>query len=121
MLDYNYYEEMHKDIIAYLEENYKEYYAGLDADELQEKLYDDLFIEDSVTGNGSGSYFFNTYKSEEAIAHNLDILADAIREFGCDADILEKGAEWCDVTIRCYLLGEVLGDALEEFLNNTEE
>lgn len=120
MNDYNYYDEMYNDIINYLNENYNEYYNDVEGEELYNKLYDDLWVDDSVTGNGSGSYFFSTYRSEEAIAHNLDILSDALREFGCDVDVLEKGAEWCDVTIRCYLLGEVLTDALNDFLENNK-
>lgn len=27
---------------------------------------------------------------------------------------LEKWAEWADVTIRCYLLGQVIGEVLDE-------
>ena len=79
-----------------------------------EYLNDILWIEDSVTGNASGSYWFNRYKAEEAICHNWDILADACEELCCEADVLNKGAEWADVTIRCYLLGEVIGTVLDE-------
>lgn len=82
------------------------------------ELHDDLWIDDSVTGNASGSYYCNTWKAEEAIAHNLDLLAEALEEFGCsDVSVLEKGAEYCDVTIRCYLLGEVIGEILEGIEN----
>lgn len=38
-----------------------------------------------------------------------------MNEFGCeDVNAIEEGAEWCDVTIRCYLLGEVLREVLDE-------
>lgn len=30
-------------------------------------VYDELWIDDSVTGNGSGSYTFNSYKAEENV------------------------------------------------------
>lgn len=36
-----------------------------DLDALREYLNDELFCNDSVTGNGSGSYTFSTWKAEE--------------------------------------------------------
>ena len=70
---------------------------------------------DSVTGNASGSYTFNTYQAEENICHNLDLLGEALEEFGSGADyLIHNGAEACDVTIRCYLLSECIAEALEE-------
>ena len=114
---YDYREAVKSDILDYIEENYtaeeiKEELAN--RDEWEQRLNDDLWVCDSVTGNASGSYYCNTRKAEEAICHNWDILADAIAEFGGDADILRQGAEACDVTIRCYLLGECLATALDE-------
>lgn len=114
---YNYHETIKSDILNYIHWNFTEseiLEKLADRDEWEQELYDDLWVVDSVTGNASGSYFCNTWKAEEAIAHNWDILAEAINEFGGDADILRQGAEACDVTIRCYLLGECLGAALDE-------
>ena len=85
-----------------------------DRDELEEHLNETLWIEDSVTGNASGSYTFSTYQAEEYICHNLDLLTEAVKEFGCDENVLEKGAEWCDVTIRCYLLGQAIAEVLDD-------
>lgn len=42
------------------------------------------------------------------------MLADALNEFCCDIDILSKGAEFCDVSIRCYLLNDAITTALSE-------
>ena len=82
---------------------------------LEERLNDDLFIEDSVTGNGSGSYYCNTWKAEEALSHNWDLLVEALEAFGQDGtDVLKQGAEWCDVTIRCYLLGQAIAAVLDD-------
>ena len=106
---YNYYEEMKKDVKEYLEEN-KEYLEGKSYDE----IYDEMFIADSVTGNASGSYTFSTYQAEENIAHNHELLKEAQECFGyLPTEYISKGAEWADVTIRCYLLGEVLSEVLE--------
>lgn len=93
-----------------------------DRDELEEYLNDRLFCEDSVTGNASGSYTFNTWQAEANLCHNLDLLGEALREFGCEASyLIEKGAEACDVTIRCYLLNQAVSDALDELWEEPEE
>ena len=115
---YDYREAVKSDILDYIEENYtpEEIREELaDRDEWEQRLNDDLWVCDSVTGNGSGSYYCNAYRAEEALCHNWDLLNDALLEFGCtDCNPIEKGAEWCDVTIRCYLLGECLAAALDE-------
>lgn len=114
---YDYIEAMKNDIREYLADHYtgEELAEALeDVAEFESTLYDDLWIVDSVTGNASGSYFCNAWRAEEAICHNLDLLGEAMREFCCDVDALSKGAEWCDATIRCYLLGQAVAAVLEE-------
>lgn len=119
-MDYDYREAMRTDINNAIDEKQewigktiKEAYE--DVDEAFDQLYDDMWINDSVTGNASGSYTFNTYKAEEYICHNLELLEQAMNEFGCeDVNAIEEGAEWCDVTIRCYLLAEVLTEVIDE-------
>lgn len=113
MEQYDYLEAVKDDVKNYIE-NEIDASEYLDRDELENYLNDTLFVEDSVTGNGSGSYFFNTWKAEEAIAHNLDLLAEAVQEFGDEMDVLKSGAEACDVTIRCYVLGQAIGEVLDE-------
>ena len=118
MEKYNYLQALKEDIREYIGDNFtKEEQRALvsDKDAASEKLNDDLWIADSVTGNASGSYYCNAWKAEEAIAHNLDILAEALDEFGCgDINAFKKGAEWCDVTIRCYLLSQAIAETLNE-------
>lgn len=122
-MTYNYLESMKGDIRQWLEDNdWKENYEGMTREDLEEKLNEDLWIEDSVTGNGSGSYTFNTYEAEGNICHNMDLLQDALEEFGCsDINIIDKGAEWCDVTIRCYLLATAIHEVLDEDYEEGEE
>ena len=90
-------------------------------DDLEEMLHDELWIDDSVTGNASGSYFFNAWRAEEALCHNLDLLEEACFEFGCHAEEYLGSPESADVTIRCYLLGECIGSVLSEFEGDLEE
>jgi hypothetical protein len=121
---YNYLEAMKEDIKEYIRDNYtaEEIAERLeDRGEWETELNDDLWTVDSVTGNASGSYTFSTYKAEEYIAHNLDLLAEALREFGDSTDYLEKGAEACDVTIRCYLLCRAISEALNDIEEDAEQ
>lgn len=110
---YNYFEAMKADVTDYIRNNI-DLADYTDKDEAQEALNDEMWTADSVTGNGSGSYTFSTYKAEENLCHNLDLLAEACEEFGSSTDILKVGAEACDVTIRCYLLGQTIAEVLDE-------
>lgn len=121
---YNYEQAMHDDIMQYINEHYtkEEQREKMEDRELwEEELHNDLWVCDSVTGNASGSYTFNTWKAEEYIAHNLDLLAEAMREFCCDCNALEEGAEWCDVAIRCYVLSTAIGGCLNELEEDNEQ
>lgn len=114
---YDYFENVKEDVKDYIKENYDNL-----EDVNRDSLYDDLFIEDSVTGNASGSYYCSTWKSEEAICHNMDLLGEALECFGYEEgfNAMEKGAEWCDVTIRCYVLSQVIDEAIEELETELE-
>lgn len=121
---YNYRNEMKKDVIDYIFDNYEpEEVAKMleNTNEFSEKLNDILWNEDSVTGNGSGSYTFNRWQAEENLCHNMDLLSEACEEFCCDIHkAIEMGAEYCDVTIRCYLLNECLAEVLESIKEEVE-
>lgn len=112
---YDYYEAIKADIRNYITENGISAEADESFGDFYNRLSDELWLEDSVTGNASGSYTFNTWQAEEYISHNWQLLKDATWELGWDTvNILDKGAEWCDVIIRCYLLGECLYEVLDE-------
>ena len=112
---YNYMEAVKNDVMEYINNEIDLTEWRGDRDGLEEKLCDDLWTADSVTGNASGSYYCNAWKAEEALAHNWDLLAEALTEFGQDGtDVLKQGAEAMDVTIRCYLLGQAIAEALDD-------
>lgn len=118
---YDYKEAVKEDVVDYIRENYSadEIRENLETSaarsDFKEKLNDILWVEDSVTGNASGSYTFNTWEAEENLCHNMDLLEEACDEFGQDlGEAVERGAEYCDVTIRCYLLCGAISDALDE-------
>jgi hypothetical protein len=120
MEKYNYFEAVKNAVLYYINENEIKVTTS-NKEELADSLNDDLWTNDSVTGNGSGSYFFNTWKAEEALGHNLDLLGEACEEFGSTADLLKDGAEACDVTIRCYLLPQAISEALDELEEDDED
>lgn len=111
--NYNYLEQVTSDAKEAILERMDEWDFS-NRDELEQIANDELWTDDSVTGNASGSYYCNTWKAEEAICHNWDLLEEAIDEFGGEGDILKQGAEACDVTIRCYLLSQAINTALDE-------
>lgn len=120
MEKYDYLSAVENDIREYIENNVN-FHDYSDLDEMKEDLNEKLFVEDSVTGNASGSYTFNTWKAEEYLCHNLDLLAEANEEFGGSSDILSDGAEMCDVTIRCYLLGQAIENVAPDMWQDWED
>lgn len=120
MEKYNYLSAVESDVREYIENNV-DFHDYSDLDEMEEDLNEKLFVEDSVTGNASGSYTFNAWQAEEYLCHNLDLLAEANEEFGGNSDILSDGAEACDVTIRCYLLGQAIGNVAPDMWQDWED
>ena len=111
---YNYRENVKSDVCDYIRENCIHWTAE-DRDDVESQLRDDLFCEDSVTGNGSGSYTMNAEAARDNLAGHYDLLAEALEEFCCGPDwMIKHGVEEQDVTIRCYLLGECVRLAIEE-------
>lgn len=116
---YNYYEEVKQSIEDII--NDEAYYLNIEAvlpndlEEYEEVLNDELWNEDAVTGNASGSYYCNSYKAEEALINNLSLASEALQEFGYNnIDVLDKGAEWLDVIIRCYVLPSCIAEYIED-------
>lgn len=85
MSNYNYYEAVHDDIVTAIFDNYsnEQIVTNLrnDEEKFKEILHDDLFSEDSVTGNGSGSYTMNRVKAEENVNNNWDLFSEALDNF----------------------------------------
>lgn len=102
------------DAKEFIDENI-EYYDGWD--EMQEAL----FLDDSVTGNASGSYYCNAAKAREAVSDAIfdDEAIAAVREFGFDHIPTENGPETCDVILRLVALDTVLYQ-LEEYYEDLQ-
>lgn len=90
-----------------------------DRDALAEFLNDELWVDDGVTGNASGSYTFNRARAREYVLADFETVAEALREFCVEADeigrrFLSEDWEWLDVTARCYVLGQAIEAALDQ-------
>lgn len=115
MEKYNYLAAVKEDVKNYIIDNNIAINED-NRDEIEQNLNDRLFCEDSITGNASGSYTFNAWQAEENLCHNGGLLSEALTEFGCDITYLERGAEACDVTIRCYLLPQAIAEVIDEII-----
>lgn len=129
-MSYNYLTVTTANILEYINEeiNIKDFtddHGDIDRDALVEHLNDELWTCDSVTGNASGSYTFNRLQAREYVIDNGELLEEAIKEFCVDAEtvaekFLAEDWEYFDVTIRCYILGEAIESAVDEFLLSVE-
>ena len=90
-------------------------------DDLYDWIYDEVFNEDSITGDGP--YYYDTEDfCSKCLSGNFDLLYEAIREFNPDNDAMsliehyeEKDlARYFDCIIRCYLLMDCIYQAVEE-------
>lgn len=121
MKEYRYHEAVTADVIDYIRENINA--ADFEnREELAERLNDDLWIDDGVTGNASGSYTFNAHKAKEYVFADPDTVIEALEEFCVEAKtiadkFLSQDWEYFDVTARCYVLGQAIEDALDSIEN----
>lgn len=122
---YDYRQAVKDDIRQYIDEHSDELQELIDdakggyTEKLAEKLQDDCFISDSVTGNASGSYFCNSWKAQAAIMGNWDLIQEAQEEFGLLQ--FSNGPECIDCSIRCFLVGQMVEEAIDEYLDTIEE
>lgn len=115
-MNYNdYYQQVKNDAIAAIDEQFDCGYW--DGDTEWDVVCDNIFVDDGVTGNGSGSYFFNAAKAREAVADAIwdEKILNALSELGISGDriaqyLRDNDAESLDVCIRCAMLGEVYGE-----------
>lgn len=126
-MNYNdYYQQVKDDAIAAIDEQFDCGYW--DGDTEWDVVYDNLFVDDGVTGNGSGSYFFNAAKAREAVADAIwdEKILDVLSEFGISGDriaqyLRDGDAESLDVCIRCAMLYEVFDEIEGHFSDRVND
>ena len=110
---YNYKSEM----IDELESMSKE--AKIDFTKGRGDLYEDLqnlAFDRDLTGNRVGSYWCNEMKAERCVLGNIDLLQEAVDDFGPQginsSDLLT--GEHLDILIREHLLPDVIEDVMDK-------
>ena len=84
-----YLEQMKADIIDYIKS--EDIDLEQDRDDIANDLSEELWTVDSVTGNGSGSYTFNTAKAREYVLENgEEYVKELIEEFCLDSETVAK-------------------------------
>ena len=90
-------------------------------DDLYNWIYDEVFDDYTITGNGY-RYYDSEDMCSEYLANNFDLLYEAVHEFAIDDEINvmikhyedKDLARYFDCTIRCYLLMDCIYAAIEE-------
>ena len=127
---YDYEEAVRSGIKDYILENYdRNDLADFDdEDDFKDCLIDILVNEDSITGNASGSYYCNSYKAQEALKGNVDLLRDACEELDLSNKevgerFLDGDFEYFDCIVRCYIVTStsVIEDAVDELLEENND
>ena len=127
-----YYNEVYKDACDVAAENFDGYMESVsgdfesdsdlesdsDFDDAWDAFYEDLFMDDSVTGNASGSYWFNSKKAEESLGGFVwdEDIVWLLDEMGYTIeDVVKRGPEEADVIIRYAMLCYV-EDAVKKYV-----
>lgn len=112
-MKYNYFEALCADIRAQIEDTYASDPDFADAiPEAQiDKLIEDLWAEDSVTGNGTYGYC-SKEQAWKYLFDNLDLLETAAEELAADYRKIALDPLYADTTIRCYLLPEAVAHVI---------
>lgn len=107
---YDYRAQLTKDILAYL--------CNRDVSKTSaDNLYNELLLDDTVTGLRSNSYTLNALQAEQNLVGNYDLLRLAIHKYKPTFNFIKQGPEAADVLIRCYLLQ----DTLDKILDNNPD
>lgn len=115
---YDYYEAVERDIREYLDTEFiADELETIDADD----VYDMLWGEDCVTGNGDYGYFSDSSDAMHAVGENLELLSSALYDFGNSVTDISKGADFCDTIIRCAVFSNIFHEVLDNFIKEKQE
>lgn len=121
MEKYNYWKEVANDVYCWMDRdgNPLDISQFSNREEAADWLFDELYTEDSITGNGTFGYATEEL-CEEYLCHNLDLLIIACDEFDVSWKVAKvhyenkQLARYLDCTIRCYVLMTAIYNALTE-------
>lgn len=127
MKNYNYLEAVKEDVKTWLMDNSDQFEeiksnneidGVIDWDGVKDDLNETLWNEDSITGNGSGSYTFNSEKARSYVLDGgLQYLEDLANEGwityeSIGKDVTNYNFESLDVALRCYFLSQAIEEVI---------
>lgn len=129
MQKYNYLEAVKDDVETWLVDNSSQFEeikdnnkidGVIDWDGVKDDLNETLWNEDSITGNGSGSYTFNREKAREYVFDDgLQYLEDLVDEGwltyeSIGKDVTNYDFESLDIALRCYFLSQAIEEVITD-------
>ena len=129
MQKYNYLEAVKDDVETWLVDNSSQFEeikdnnkidGVTDWDGVKDDLNETLWNDDSITGNGSGSYTFNREKARDYVFNDgLQYLEDLVDEGwltyeSIGKDVTNYNFESLDVALRCYFLSQAIEEVITD-------
>lgn len=130
MQKYNYLEAVKDDVKTWLVDNSSQFEeikdnnkidGAIDWDGVKDDLNEILWNEDSITGNGSGSYTFNSKKARDYVLEGdgLQYLKELVDEGwlayeSIGKDVTNYDFEGLDVSLRCYFLSQAIEEVITD-------
>lgn len=122
-----------KDYVGMLEDDILNVIADCDIDwnmeedDIIQKLHDDLWDNDNVTGNGCDGYngIYDTLTAEEMVKANGEQVLEALVEFGtpmeeCANHFIHGDYKFLDVTARCHCLWTAVANVIDRMYEEAE-
>lgn len=126
---YNYGKSVKRDVLSWIADNYTAEEVIHELDEypysFQQEICDACWEDDHVTGNMTGSYFYNRDRAKDAVLDNMGLLREAFSDYMEGTSIvgelfLDEKWEDMDVMIRLCVLEPAVDSVIDELLNELE-
>ena len=124
-MKYNYLTALEEDIMDWC--NYEHFHFSdyEDIEEAHEYLHDELWEDNSITGNG-GDWYANTEECEEYLCGNWDLILNTLDNFCIDMNEVvneyrKNLPQYLDCLVRLDLLDVAIENVLEDLVQNEQE
>lgn len=119
-MHYNYLEAMVEDITDWMKCDNFDLSEYSDLEEAHEYLHDELWDDDSITGNG-GKWYASIEKCELYLCGNWILIFEAINDFCTDMnDALKKYGKNLPQFLDCLVRLNLLDEAIEKVLGDLQ-
>ena len=117
---YNYLEHLTNDILEWCKYEHFDLSEYDDLDEAHEFLHDELWDDDSITGNG-GNWYASATECEEYLSDNWNLIFNAIENFCVDMNKeIKKYKEDMPCFLDCLVRLDLLDEAIKKVLGDLQ-